>query len=300
MFTLMTHPDNIHMMPQSSGALGVVGDHLPMTADDVESDTGLLNVDACYSFNFKNPVGVPAEDYPDPEPWMIEDYPDGYEEGILTLTGSLVLDVDLAAGGPMTVADLTFDARVPKGASAGEKVSHDYLVQPGDPATGGGYGDIDGSPNAGTYAASAAGGWALSATFDWYSDLPPDGPDTIDITFDDFVWDGFVIPVTELTQAGMDALTLDDPLGYFGGTSADFEAWLLTDIAPRLPADAAYLLFAQGRDKATWNNPHMYNWDPDYGRLTQTILATAVPEPATLALVAAGLAGMALRRRRSG
>ncbi len=281
-FTLLTHPDNGGMSPQPAGITGQAGDFLPCTADDVSTAT--LNPDGCFSFNFMNPVGVSPPDYPD-----------GYAESSHSMTGSFGLEVDLAAGGAFTMTGLAFD-----GHRSSTKSSYQYLVEPGDPAADGAHGPVDGGPNSGTYAASAAGGWALSATFDWYFDVPCEGHPNIDITFDDFVWDGFLIPVTDLTQAGMDAVTLDDPLGYFPGTSADFEAWLLAEVAPRLPADAEYLLFAQGQANPDWNNLNMGGWDPANGILTETILATAVPEPATVALVAAGLAGVCLRRRRVG
>jgi len=282
-FTLMTHTGFAGKLPQQAGVENVTGDHLIGTADDWSSAS--LNPDGCFSFNFMVPAGF------DPD----LGYPDGYAEGIHSLTGSFVLDVDLAAGGTFSMTALAFD-----GHRSSTKSSYQYLVEPGDPATDGTHGPVDGVPNSGTYSASAAsGGWAMSATFDWYKDVPCRGHPNIDMTFDNFAWDGFLIPVTDLTQPGMDAVTLDDPLGYFGGTSADFEAWLLAEVAPRLPADAEYLLFAQGQDQPIWNTTAMGGWDSDNGILTETIIATAVPEPATLALAAAGLAGIALRRRRA-
>ena len=119
------------------------------------------------------------------------------------------------------------------------------------------------------------------------------------MTFNDYTWTGFLIPVAYLTPAGMAGVALDDPLGYFGGTSADFESWLLSEVAPRLPGDARYLLFAQGEAKPVWNNPAMGGWDPAEGILTETIITyTTVPEPTTLLLTAAGAGAAALWRQR--
>jgi len=282
-FTLLTHPDFSGKLPQQAGVENVTGDHLIGTADDWPSAS--LNPDGCFSFNFMVPAGF------DPG----EGYPDGYAEGIHSMTGSFVLDVDLAAGGAFSMTDLAFD-----GCRSATKSSYQCLVKPGDEATGADYGAVaNGGPNSGAYAASAEGDWAFTATFDWYFDLPCQGKGNIDMVFNDFVWTGFIVPVGALNEAGMAAVELDDPLGYFGGTSADFEAWLLAEVAPRLPADAEYLLFAQNQAKPDWNNSNMGGWDPNEGILTETIVATAIPEPATLALAAAGLAGIALRRRRT-
>ena len=140
--------------------------------------------------------------------------------------------------------------------------------------------------------------WAFSAGVDWYYDTPSAGSGNIDMTFDDFQWAGFIIPVSQLDQAGMAAVALDDPLGFFGGTSEDFESWLVDEVACRLPGSAEYLLFVQGEAKPDWNSPAMQGWDPAYGILGETIVAYAVPEPATAVLLLAGSCGLAARRRR--
>jgi len=254
-FELLLHTDNVQLLPQPKGLLGVSGDHLLQTADDITGST--FNPDGCFSFNFMNPVGVS-------EPC----YPPGYAEGIHSMSSSLVLDIDLLNGGSVSIESLTFDGYI-----APSKFSIQRLVQVGDPATG--Y-NTDGMPNGGTYIASADANWALQISFDWYYDTPFAGSNTIDITFNNYRWDGFIIPISELTIAGMDATTLDDPLGYFGGTSADFESWLLSEVATRLPQEANYLLFVQGEAHPAWRNPSMGMQLE--GIVGETIIGYAVPQ----------------------
>jgi hypothetical protein len=278
-FTLLTHADNAGILPQHKGEVTVSGDHLLHTDDDITGAT--FNPDGCFSFNFTNPVGI-----------QLPDYPPGYAEGIHSMTGTLVLDVDLHTGGAVGVSSLAFDGYV-----SPSKYSAQWLIRPGDPAADGNHGPLNGAPNSGTYAASAAADWALAATFDWYYDTPYAGAGTIDMTFNDYAWGGFIIPVSELTPAGMAATALDDPLGFYPGTSEDFEAWLLAEVAPRLPADARYLLFAQGEAHPDWTDPAM-GMTTD-GIVGATILAyTTVPEPATLLLTAVGAGAAALWRQR--
>ena len=184
------------------------------------------------------------------------------------MSGSLVIDADLQNGGSVSIESLTFNGYIATGKSSAQR-----LVQVGDPATS--Y-NTDGMPNGGTYIASADANWALQAIFDWYYDTPFGGPNTIDITFDNYPWSGFIIPVSELTAAGMDATILDDPLGYFGGTSADFESWLLNEVTPRLPEEATYLLFVQGETHPAWTHPEI-GMTTD-GIIGETIIGYAVPQ----------------------
>ena len=279
-FTLLTHADNAGILPQHKAEVTVSGDHLLHTDDDITGAT--FNPGGCFSFTLTNPVGI-----------LLPDYPQGYVEGIHSMTGTLTLDFDLSAGGAVGIDALALGGHV----APGKPLAQQGLVLPGDPAADGTHGPLDGSPNGGTYAASAAANWALAALFDWYYDTPFAGPGTIDMTFNNDAWDGFLVPVSELTPAGMAAVTLDDPLGFYPGTSEDFEAWLLAEVAPRVPAEARYLLFAQGEARPDWT-------DPDMGMTTdgivgQTILAyTTVPEPATVVLAALGTALAVWRRAR--
>ncbi len=274
-FTLLTHPDAVGTLPQHNAEVGVSGDHLIYTADDITGAT--FNPSGRLSFNFMNPAG---------------EEPPGYAEGIHSLTGSFVLDVDLAAGGAVGVNALAFDGFV----SSSKPLTQERLVNLGDPATDGSHGPVDGTPNAGAYSASSAGNWALDLTLDWYYDTPFAGSGTIDMTFNDYGWSGFIIPVSELTASGMAGVTLNDPLGYFGGTSEDFEAWLLAEVAPRLPQDAAWLLFAQGEAHPDWTNP-MMGMTTD-GIVGTTVIAYAVPEPGTVLVILIGVAAAVLRMKQ--
>jgi len=232
-FELITHTDNAQLLPQPKGLPGVSGDHLLQTDDDIWGS--IYNLGGCFSFNFMNPVGIQ-------EP----DYPPGYAEGIHSMTGSVTLNIDYNT---VEITSLSFDGDI-----SSTKFSNQWLVQPGDPATN--Y-NTDGIPNSGTYAALTDANWVFEISFDWYYDTPYDGVGTIDMTFDNYKWNGFIIPVSKLNPAGMAATVLDDPLGYFAGTSEDFESWLLGEVAPRLPQDATCLLFAQGQAHPAWRNPMM-------------------------------------------
>lgn len=259
-FELFMHTDNIQLLPQQKGIPGVSGDHLLQTADDITGNT--FNPDGCFSFNFMNPVGIS-------EP----DYPPGYAESIHSMTGSVTLEINLYTGGTVEITSLAFEGYV-----AQEKpITQQWLVQLGDPATDGNHGPVDGTSNSGVYAASAAANWAFGVSFDWYYDTPFAGLNTIDMTFDNYQWSGFIIPVSELTATGMAMTTLNDALDYFAGTSADFESWLLSEVTPRLPQDATYLLFVQGEAHPCWTNPQM-GMTTD-GIVGETIIGCAVQPP---------------------
>jgi len=266
-FSLLTHSDNVHWLAQDTNS---TGDYLVQTADDFYAST--LYPDGSFSFNFMDRDGMGG----------------GYATGVHPLTGTLEIDADLASGGNLTLGSLHFDGW------AYGNATDQYLVKAGDPATGAAYGPCaDGSPNNGSWEASAASNWNFSLTFDWYYDTPYGGFGTIDMIFDDYKWEGFLIPVGELTAAGMAATVLEDPLGYYAG---DFEAWLLGEVAPRLPGDAKYLLFAQGEAVVTWSQTTSF--ETGTGILGETILAyTTAPEPATVAMLLAGAAWCIAARR---
>jgi len=279
-FTLLTHTDAAGKLPQPKGIVGTSGDHLLFTADDISGST--FNPQGCLSFNFMNPVGV----------WP-PDYPAGYAEGIHSMQGSLTLDID---GATVSVEQLELSGYV-----APNKTTLQRLVRPGDAAADGRHGSTDGLGNQGAWLASED--WSVSLQVDWYYDTPFAGHPGIDMTFDDYALSGYMIPVDQLSDAGLAEVNLDDPLGYFGGGSEAFETWLLQEIAPRLPADAKALLILQGEDHPVWTNPSM-------GMTTDGIVATTiiaystqvVPEPATATLLAASLLGVTAglsRRKRT-
>ena len=243
-FELLTHTDNIGRLPQQQQS---GGDYLPRTGDDISG--GTLNPNGCFSFNFMNPDGVTE--------------PASYVKSIHSMTGSLTLDTDLQVGGTVDILSLALDGYI-----APSKFSAQWL---------------DDGANNGTYVASAASNWAFEASFNWCYDTPFAGAGTTDMRFDGFQWTGFIIPVTELTIAGMDATMLDDSFGYFDG---DFENWLLNQVVPRLPQQALYLLFVQGQANPAWTNP-MMDMTTD-GIVGETIIGYAVPEPTAMMLLAAG------------
>ncbi len=252
-FELLLHTENEEWFPQPKEQ---IGDHLIQTDDDISDDS--YNPDGCFSFNFMNPIGIP-------EP--------GYAEGIHSMSGLVTLETNLHIGEKVEITSLEFEGYV----AQGKPIAQQRLVRPGDPATDGDHGLVDGIPNSGVYAASAAANWAFGVSFDWYYDTPFAGPGGIDMTFDNYQWSGLIIPVSELTTAGMAMTTLNDPLGYFGGTSADFESWLLSEVTPRLPEDAAYLLFVQGEAHPDWTNPDM-GMTTD-GIVGETIIGYTVQPP---------------------
>ncbi len=282
-FTLVTHGDNIGLLPQKKGIPGQSGDHLLRTSDDTSAST--WNPKGCFSFNFMNPYGI----------WP-PDYPDGYVEGIHSMEGTIGIDMNLWGGGSVDISSLYLHGQA-KPTPSGDN-AHQYLVKPGHNVVIGSYGPIDGIGNSGSYAASDQSNWTFTANVDWYYDTPCAGSGSVDMTFDDFQWDGFIIPVSELNPTGMDAVALIDPLGFFNGTSEEFESWLLNEVADRLPLAAQHLLFVQGEAKPGWNNPAMGGWDPDHGVLGETIIAYAVPEPTTIMFLLTGLCALAAKRSK--
>jgi hypothetical protein len=216
-----------------------------------------------------------------------------------SLTGSLTLALTpsvSASHWDVSVTDLAYT-----GQATPVMYMNQFLVKPGSPATQTATYNVDGSGNSGAWQASAAGNWAITYGLDFYFATNADGvPDAndIDMTFNDTQQQGYLIPVSQLTVAGLGALSLDDPAGYFAG---DFATYLLDVVAPLLPGDATYLLLTQmGKVHADYAELGLpVTTAALIGNTTIAYTTTAIPEPASLALLAVGVVSLTIRRRRS-
>jgi len=99
------------------------------------------------------------------------------------------------------------------------------------------YFGVDGLGNTGVWHSSNAGNWSLSLSADSFAQTP--GVQHTE-EYKDCL--GCIIPVAQLTNGGLAATGITDPSGYY---TNNFEHYLLDEIAPRVPADARYLLFVQ-------------------------------------------------------
>ncbi|MCK4343600.1 MAG: hypothetical protein KAY37_17950 [Phycisphaerae bacterium] len=230
-FTLLTWDDS-QATPQLPSAVGWKPaqsaqpcDWLLFTPDDYLYASGW------------NPLGAISHNFADPP---------GDGGSVFTMAPSLsgvaALRMELSCAGPDS-----WDVQIIHQYYTGQPNSwmhmNQILVSEGDPATLDPIYNVDGLPNAGSWERGAANNWSISYVIDFYLATDVDGdPDDIDATFDNGPQVGYLIPVTELTEAGMAAVELDDPAGFFGG---DFEQYLLDEIAPRLPAGATCLLVTQ-------------------------------------------------------
>jgi hypothetical protein len=159
-----------------------------------------------------------------------------------SLSGTLTLQLESAGGSNWSA---TVSALAYTGQANAVQAMNQFLVTPGSPATTNSGFNVDGMSNSGQWTASAAGNWAIQYSLDFYLATSADGdpsPADIDATFNDATQTGFLIPVSQLTTNGLAAVSLDDPLGFHTG---DFEQYLREQIAPRLPANATYLLITQ-------------------------------------------------------
>jgi hypothetical protein len=159
-----------------------------------------------------------------------------------SLSGTLTLDLEPTDGSNWTV---TVTALAYSGQANPAMAMNQFLVAPGSPATTNDAFNVDGIGNAGQWIASATGNWAIQYALDFYFAANVDGdpsPTDIDATFNDKAQAGYLIPVDRLTTNGLAGATLVDPAGFYNG---DFAQYLLTEIAPRLPANATYLLVTQ-------------------------------------------------------
>lgn len=264
-------PSAVGLKPSS--ALPATGDWLVFNGDD---QSGQSNPQGSLSHNFADLSGQGGAA--------------GYNMAP-SLTGSLTLDFDPSGNNAwdVSVSGLTYS-----GQATSMIFMNQYLITPGSPATLDSKYQVDGNGNAGTWSSDTNGGWAIQYNMDFYFDANISG-DAIDVTFNNAPQAGYLLPVSLLTTQGLANLTLDDPANLYGG---DFENYLLTQIAPRLPANATYLLVTQ------MNKVH-----PGYastgmplgvsglvGNTTFAYTTSAIPEPATLGLI--GIGGLLLMRRR--
>ena len=159
-----------------------------------------------------------------------------------SLSGTLTLNLE-SAGGSTWTASIT--ALAFSGQANALQAMNQFLVTPASQATTNAAFNVNGLGNTGHWTASAANNWAIQYALDFYFATSADGDPgaaDIDATFNDKSQTGFLIPVNQLTTNGLAAVTLNDPLGFHAG---DFEQYLLEQIAPRLPANAMYLLVTQ-------------------------------------------------------
>lgn len=272
-------PSAVDVKP--SGVLPAAGDWLAFTADDVPFPAG-FNPAGAVSHNFADLTGVGGS---------------GFNQ-TPSLSGSLTMA--FASSGAdswnVGVTGLSYT-----GQATPVMQMNQFLVTPGSPATLVPAYNVDGVGNSGTWSSSSAGDWALSTQIDFYfatnADANPN-PADIDVTFNNKTQEGYLIPVDQLTLAGMAAVTMDDPAGFFGG---DFEQYLLDEIAPRLPGDATYLLVTQmGKVNPEYAETGLpFNTGSLVGNTTFAYTTQAVPEPMSAALAGAGIAISLVRRQRN-
>jgi len=271
-FTLLTHPDFAGYKP--SAPLPTTGDWLIGTSDD-EVLPAANNPSGALSHNLADLAGAGGAGF----------------NMAPSLTGTLTMHFTPAGGTNwnVTVTDLAYT-----GQASPVMFMNQFLVTPGSPATQNATFHVDGEGNQGAWQGSGIHNWTISYDLDFYFDTNASS-DPINATFNDKAQVGFLIPVSELTPAGLSALILNDPAGFFSG---DFHDYLLDVVKPALPSDAEFLLFTQ-----------MLKVNPDYaepglpittsgliGNTTIAYTTTVIPEPGSLTLLAVG--GVLLLRRR--
>lgn len=271
-FTLLTHPDFVGHKP--SAALPTTGDWLIGTSDDQGQQP--------------NPAGALSHNFAD----LGATGGAGFNMAP-SLTGTLTMQFTPAGGSGGTDWNVVVTDLAYSGQATDVMFMNQFLVTPGSPASQDPTFNVDGLGNSGDWQGSGISNWAISYNLDFYFDTNASS-NPINATFDDKAQVGFLIPVSELTPAGLSVLALNDPAGFFAG---DFDDYLLDVITPILPGDAEFLLFTQ-----------MLKVNPDYaepglsittnsliGNTTIAYTTTVIPEPASLALLATG--GVLLLRR---
>lgn len=235
------------------------GDWLVFTADDASGS----NTAGALSHNFVDPPPIGGS---------------AFAFGV-SLTGNLTMQfTGTGSSWAMSVTQLSFNGE------AAPSVSMSQHLLSGN--------------NSGNWSASKSAAWALEYDLSFYFDSNQKST-TQDLIFYNKTQTGYLLPVSELTVAGLTGLSLNDPAGFFSGNFTDY---LLNEIQPRLPGNATYLLFTQ-----------MDKLNPDFAEsglpvttsslIGNTLIAyttvAAIPEPSSLALLAlaSGVVALAWRRR---
>jgi len=274
-FNLLTSPDAVGL---KAGPSGQSNDWLMLTDDDAAgtNDAGAL------SANFADPSGfIPA----DQSPWAMAP----------SLSGSLTLRFHLTSGADWSVTPVDQNYA---GQATSAIAMNQFDIQPGsDAVTASG---VNGLVDPGTWRADAAENWALDYAMDFYFATNVDGnpaPEDVDAAFDNTSQTGYLLPVGQLTSKAMAAVDLTTPAGFFTG---DFEQYLLDEIAPRLPAEATYLLITQ-MDKTSplyADQGLPITTGTRVGNTTLAYTTQVIPEPTGLALLTVSAALLLARYRR--
>ncbi|HEU5124417.1 MAG TPA: hypothetical protein VFW05_10170 [Verrucomicrobiae bacterium] len=208
-----------------SASAPVSGDWLIFTGDDV-SLAAANNSSGALSHNFVDLTGMGGAGF----------------NMAPSLSGTLTLRLERDQGSTWAVAITALNYA---GQANAMQTMNQLLVTTDSPAAIGPVFNVDGAGNSGQWVANASSNWTIQYVLDFYLAASADGnplSTDIDATFNDKLQTGFLIPVYQLTTSGLASVNLDDPLGFYGG---DFEHYLLSEIAPRLPSNATYLLITQ-------------------------------------------------------
>ncbi|MFV0338487.1 MAG: hypothetical protein ACK5LK_09645 [Chthoniobacterales bacterium] len=218
-FKLLTSDAAIGVKPSASRPN--TGDWLVFTGDD-QNPGATYNPNGAVSHNFADIPGLGGPTF-DMAP---------------SLTGDMSLE--------LTANDSSWDVTVKNLAYVGQATPvmfmNQFLVTPESAAAMSGSFGVDGVGNSGSWNLS---NWELQYDLDFYFATNADGEPAstdVDAAFNNKTQTGYLLPVYMLTATGSVGLSLNDPAGMFAG---DFVEYLVTEIVPRLPANATYLLVTQ-------------------------------------------------------
>lgn len=274
-FILLQTPGQIGKKP--SAPAPTAGDWLIGTADDQALASG-YNPSGAWSHNLADMAGTTGATFANAP----------------SLTGKLYLDLTPTQSGDWNVS---VTGQQYSGQATPMMQMNQFLVTPGSAPTLNPAFGVDGLGNSGQWLPNQ--NWEISYNLDFYFATNADGnpsPDDVDLAFSNKTQQGYLIPVSQLTTAGLSSLALNDPAGFYG---SDFKAYLLA-VAEELPAGATYLLFTQ----MAKTNPNFaeaglpITTSGLVGNTTIAYSMTPVPEPSLLAHSSALLALLFWRRRK--